>query len=72
MFGLLITGVVLLLGVVRALVPVAVSVQRSHRQGDSRTRAHRVQQYYDLPKMQPPLDSGIQMIHEDPRRAERS
>ncbi|HIY40700.1 MAG TPA: protein kinase, partial [Candidatus Nocardiopsis merdipullorum] len=72
MFGLLITGVVLLLlGVACALGLVAVSVQQSNRQGDSRTRAHSAQQYYDLPKIWPTLDSGIQMIHEDLRRAEQ-
>ena len=72
MFGLLVTGVaLLLLGVACAPGLVAVSVQQSDRQGDSRTRAHSVQQYYDLPKIWPPLNSGIQLIHEDPRRAEQ-
>ena len=72
MFGLLVTGVaLLLLGVACAPGLVAVSVQQSDRQGDSRTRAHSVQQYYDLPKIWPPLNSGIQLIHEDLRRAEQ-
>lgn len=54
MFGLLVTGVaLLLLGVACAPGLVAVSVQQSDRQGDSRTRAHSVQQYYDLPKIWP-------------------
>lgn len=50
---------------------VAVKVLQSNRQGDSRTRAHSAQQYYDLPKTWSMLDSGIRMIHEDLRRAEQ-